>query len=421
MFRFIHAADIHLDSPLRGLERYPGAPVDAIRQATRRALENLVELAIEQSVAFVLIAGDLYDGDWKDFHTGLFFVGQMARLRAANIPVLLVAGNHDAANRMSRSLPLPENVRVFSPARPESVILDQCETAIHGQGFGRAAVLDNLARAYPPAAPGLFNIGLLHTAAEGREGHEPYAPCTVDDLRAKGYDYWALGHVHRQETLATDPPIVFPGNLQGRHMRETGPKGCMMVTVDDRQRPRAEPRWLDVFRWELCSIDASGISTGDDLLEAVRRELEALAAKADSRPLAVRVEVRGHGPAHRALGAEPQRWTNEVRAVAQDVAGTQVWIEKVLLPRDPGKETGGATSRDDALEELAACVADWKADPAKLACLAEELGALRAKLPREMIEGPDAVGLDVPDRIRLWLDDAEQILARELRAGESGR
>jgi DNA repair exonuclease SbcCD nuclease subunit len=421
LFRFIHAADIHLDSPLRGLERYPGTPVDAIRQATRRALENLVELAIEQSVAFVLIAGDLYDGDWKDFHTGLFFVGQMARLREAGIPVLLIAGNHDAANRMSRRLPLPENVRVLSPGRPESVILDECETAIHGQGFAQAAVLDNLARAYPSAVPGLFNIGLLHTAAEGRAGHEPYAPCTLDDLRAKGYDYWALGHVHRQETLATDPPVVFPGNLQGRHMRETGPKGCMMVTVDDRQRPRAEPCWLDVFRWELCPIDASGVATGDDLLEAVRRGLEALAAKADSRPLAVRVEVRGPCPAHRALWAEPQRWTNEVRAVAQDVPGSQVWIEKVLLPADPGAAPGVPASRDDALDELAACVADWKADPAKLASLAEALGALRAKLPRDLLEGPDAVGLDVPQRIRRWLDEAEQMLARELRAGETGR
>ncbi len=209
MLTFLHAADIHLDSPLRGLQRYEGAPADEIRQATRRALENLVQLAIDQSVAFVLIAGDLYDGDWKDHCTGLFFVSQMVRLREANIPVIVIAGNHDAMNKMTRTLPLPENVHMLDHKRPETIHLEALGVAIHGQSFATQAVLEDLSATYPSAVGGQLNIGLLHTCATGREGHAAYAPCTIPGLVAKQYDYWALGHVHGFEVLHR---IVISGN-----------------------------------------------------------------------------------------------------------------------------------------------------------------------------------------------------------------
>ena len=163
MFRFLHAADIHLDSPLRGLHRYEGAPQEEIRHAARRALANLVDLALKESAAFVLIAGDLYDGNWKDHRTGLFFVSQMVRLRAAGISVFLIAGNHDAANRMTRSLPLPENVRMFDHRKAETVKIESLGVAIHGQSFAAQAIMEDLSAAYPPAIGGLLNIGLLHT------------------------------------------------------------------------------------------------------------------------------------------------------------------------------------------------------------------------------------------------------------------
>ena len=421
MFKFIHAADIHLDSPLRGLERYEGAPVEQIRRATRRALENLVELAIEQSAAFVLIAGDLYDDDWKEFRTGLYFVSQMVRLRHAGIRVFLIAGNHDAANKMTRKLPLPDNVRMLSPSKPETVFLDEYEVAIHGQSFARGAVLENLAAGYPAAKPGLFNIGLLHTAATGREGHEPYAPCTLDDLRSKQYDYWALGHVHKQERLSSDPPIIFPGNLQGRHIRETGPKGCMLVTVNDRRQPEVEPRWLDVLRWETCRVDPSTVETGHDLLDRIRKHLAALAAQADDRPLAVRVEVAGPCPAHRALAAEPHRWTNEIRALAQDVGSGELWIEKVSMRTWTPADRASALAADGPIGELIQGIAELKSDPARLASLGGELEDLFDKLPPELKEGAGAIGLDRPERIREILAEAEQILVHQLLSREGAK
>ncbi len=420
MFRFLHTADIHLDSPLRGLERYEGAPAAEIRGATRRALENLVELAIEQSVAFVLVAGDLYDGDWKEFRTGLFFVSQMVKLREAGIPVYLIAGNHDAANKMTRKLPLPENVHLLAHNKPETVYVEPCETAIHGQSFARAAVVENLAAGYPPPEPGMFNVGLLHTAATGREGHEPYAPCTLDDLRARRYDYWALGHVHKRETLAADPPIVFPGNLQGRHVRESGPKGCMLVTVDDRHRARAEPVSLDVFRWEVCQLDPAAFETGYDLLDSVRQGLAELAAKADDRPLAVRVQVSGPSPAHRTLTAEPQRWTNEIRAVAQDLGGREVWIEKVELRTTPPAENSLGNVMDGPVGELIQWIAELKSDPARLTSLGDELAEFRDRLPMELKEGATSLGLERPERIAQLLDQVEQTLVHQLVSREGG-
>jgi len=229
MFRFIHTADIHLDSPLKGLEAHEDAPVDEIRGATRRTLDNLIDLAIEEEVNFVLIAGDLYDGDWKDYNTGLFFVRQMSRLGKAGIKAFIISGNHDAANQITKTMPLPDNVTLFSHKKPQSVKLDDIGVIIHGQSYALRAVIDNLALQYPQYDSNYFNIGLLHTSLTGREGHEDYAPCTLDELKSKGYEYWALGHVHKREIVSKDPWIIFPGNIQGRHIKEAGAKGATLV------------------------------------------------------------------------------------------------------------------------------------------------------------------------------------------------
>jgi exonuclease SbcD len=189
MFRFIHAADPHIDSPLQGLEAHDGAPVDILRGATRRAFDNLIKLAIDESVEFLVIAGDVYDGDWKDYSTGLFFRRQMVRLFDKGIPVYLIAGNHDAASVISKKLSLPANVHVFSTRTTDSMEVAGSPVVIHGRGFPNRAVPENLVLDYPPALPGLFNLGLLHTSLTGRPGHDTYAPCSESELRDKGYGY----------------------------------------------------------------------------------------------------------------------------------------------------------------------------------------------------------------------------------------
>ena len=417
MFKFLHAADIHLDSPLHRLESYEGAPVEELRRATRRAFENLVRLAVAEKAAFVLIAGDLYDGDWRDYNTGLYLVSQLGLLREAGIRVCIVAGNHDAANRMTRTLRLPESVTLFPPGGPETVTLDDCGAAVHGRSYPSPAVTANLAAGYPPALAGHFNIGLLHTCATGREGHEPYAPCTADDLRSKGYDYWALGHVHQQEEVLSDPLAVFPGNTQGRHARETGPKGCMLVTVDDRGRAGAVFRPLDVIRWERIAVDATGLDTGYDVVDAAAAGLEQALEQAGGRPLIARVEVSGGCRAHEDLGSDPERWTSEVRAAAADSTGGQVWVEKVKLETQPPAGDGARTPVAGPVGELLRHLDEVREDPDRLLALGEVLADLEKKLPRELREDPGAPAADREAWLAEVLTQVRPLLLRRL-AGE---
>lgn len=425
--KFLHAADIHLDSPLRGLNDYEGAPADEIKVASRRALENLVDLAISEQVDFVLIAGDLYDGDWKGYNTGRFFIKQMFRLREANIRLYLIQGNHDAASKMTKALRLPVNhdgsQPMLSHTKPQTIVLEDLGVAIHGRGFAKAAENDNLAKDYPHATPGLFNIGMLHTSLTGAEGHEPYAPCSINDLRSKRYDYWALGHVHSREILPKnpqpdDPPIVFPGNIQGRHIRETGEKGCMLVTLDENGRAQPEFRSLDVFRWHHLEIDATGTERGDDILS----QFESLLAEAMKNnaglPLALRVSVSGVCSADSQFRSDPVRWENEFRAAALGVAGENVWIEKVRFRTATDEDLGSLADTDGPIGELIHYVEKLTTDDHSLGELCAELDSLMRKLPNELKTGPDALVLDDPRQMREYLQDVEPLLVGLLTARE---
>jgi hypothetical protein len=416
MFRFIHAADIHLDSPLLRLEQYEGAPVNALRSATRRAFENMVRLALDRQVAFVLIAGDLYDGDWKDYNTGLYFVSQMSKLREADIPVFIIAGNHDAESRVTKTLRLPENVSFFPADKPATVHLDSFDVAVHGQSFPKRAVEKDMSAAYPPAAPGCFNIGMLHTAATGREGHANYAPCKVETLRSKGYDYWALGHVHQLERLCEEPMILFPGNIQGRHIRESGPKGCMLVTVSDRGHAEADFHSLDVIRWENLRIDAKDCTSRHDVIERIYEQLESLPEQNSGLPVIARMEVFATAGVHSELAGDMAQWTNEIRAAAIDSSGGRVWIEKVRVRKSPeilANPADWETSKGP-MGELLCFLQEIRTDPVQLKSLAEPLNDLWKKLQPLLREGTETLGPDNPEWLLNVLDEAQSLLIHRL-------
>ncbi len=408
--KFIHAADIHLDSPLIGLQQYEGAPVDEIRGATREALRNLVRLALEEEVAFVLVAGDLYDGNWKDYNTGLFFASQMSMLREAGIRVFIVAGNHDAASQITKHLRMPENVKVLSHKRPETIILEDHGIAIHGQSFHSSAVTEDLSAGYPEPILQLFNIGLLHTCAEGREGHERYAPCSVDSLVAKNYDYWALGHVHKFEVLRDDPWIVFPGNLQGRHVRETGSKGCILATMEDGKVSSAVHHELDILRWAVSRVDVSGAATGEEVVEPAMRALGRELAENNGRPLAARVEISGSCRAHGDLSSNPDRWINEIRSAATDVSNGKIWVEKVKFETQTEINLHEAGERNDALGGLLRTISDLETNDQDLTELMAEFDDLRQKLPPELRTGEEAIDLESTDTCRRAIEDVKQLL-----------
>lgn len=347
MFRFIHAADPHLDSPLRGLEVHEGAPVAILRGATRKAFENLVNLAIDEAVNFVVIAGDLYDGDWKDYSTGLFFRGQMVKLQAKGIPVYLIAGNHDAASVISKKLTLPENVHVFSTRAAETMEVPGLAAVIHGRGFPHRAVPENLAVDYPAAVPGKFNLGLLHTSLTGRPDHDTYAPCSEQDLRNKGYGYWALGHIHQPEVISEDPWIVFAGNCQGRHARETGPRGCRLVTVKDSlEVASAEWRDLDVVRWQAVEVPLAGVENEAGAIKGIREALSGAVAAAEGRLLATRIHLTGATALHGSLHRDAQHWRAQVQALAQDFGEESVWLERLRVGTRPIYDLAELAARD---------------------------------------------------------------------------
>lgn len=411
MFRFIHAADIHLDSPLKGLEKYDGVPADEIRNAGRRALEGLVQLAVARQVAFVMLAGDIYDGDWRDYNTGLYFVSQMARLRDAGIPVLIVSGNHDAANRMTRSLKLPNNVTVFDDGAVQTVILDTVPAAVHGQSYATAAVREDLSRGYPLANRGLFNIGLLHTCASGREGHEAYAPCTVEGLRSKEYQYWALGHIHKRESLCDDPIITFPGNIQGRHIRETGPKGCLLSTVADDLTATVQFVPLDVVRWEVAKVEVATAQGVDEVLDDVASELQKLRQTADGRLLAVRVALSGRSPAHGKLLAQRHRWVNEIRSRSVDIGGGRIWVEKVQIGTNaPEAAAENEPMPDSPIGEIASLIEELRTAPDRLPALGVDLGQIVGALPGEVRESTEMRHFEDPTWLASTLEEAGLVL-----------
>ena len=329
--KFVHAADLHLDSPLRGLARYEGAPVGALRLATRRAFQNLVELCLEERAAFLLIAGDVYDGDWRDYGTGLFFAAELSKLRAADIPVVLLRGNHDAESQIARHLQYPDNVHNLAVHAPQTLELATLGVCVHGQGFATKAVTSDLASTYPAAVSGAFNIGLLHTSLGGREGHENYAPCRLETLVGKRYDYWALGHVHKREVVSDAPHVVFPGNLQGRHIREAGPKGASLVTVVGGRVTDVEHRALDVVRWAKVSVDVTAAASRHDIVDLVRQGLEVALAEADGRTLAARVSLEGATAVHAAMAENPDAYANEIRLAATDLGQGNVFVEKIVF------------------------------------------------------------------------------------------
>jgi DNA repair exonuclease SbcCD nuclease subunit len=385
MFRFLHAADIHLDSPLVGLRGYDPSTVERLRSAPRKALENLVDLAIETKVDFLLIAGDVFDGSWRDYNTGQFFVKQMAKLRDCNIPVFVIAGNHDAENKMTRSLPYPDNVHMFESRQATTERIEALDVAIHGQSFATQAVTEDLSMRYPQRITGCFNIGLLHTNCAGREGFQNYAPSTLEGLRTRGYDYWALGHIHKREILSQDPWVVFPGNVQGRHAKDTGAKGCYLIDVSDDLKITGEFKSLDVLRWEVVSLDVESMRHMDDLPGLISIKLQEAIDQAEDKPLALRVELRGQSELHRKFRIERERILQECQSVATGLSSDGVWIEKVVINTQmPSGASEHHGLSEEAAEAILSVFAEAKKDPKLLSQIDFDMEDVRGKLPADL-------------------------------------
>ncbi|MFC1734079.1 exonuclease SbcCD subunit D, partial [candidate division KSB1 bacterium] len=336
-FTFIHAADLHLDCPFKELHAVsdlPGAGASPkiqgvntrIRNATFTAFDNLISLTLERNADFLLISGDLYDSQNRSLRAQLAFRDGMKRLAERDIPVYVVHGNHDPVLTDAPAVRLPDNVHIFDYSSPESLVFRKngtpC-TVIHGISYANREETRNLSRLLAPAgrtikeddqgsqlditgeghSGPLFHIGLLHCNAGGQSGHEPYAPCSVkDDLIPAGMDYWALGHVHTRTTLHdAHPVIVYPGNTQGLHFRETGARGCCEVCVDTPGEAQVNFHAVDDIRWYSEEINITSHENINNLIDAQETLMEKISADSDGRLALARLTLTGRGPVHSEL------------------------------------------------------------------------------------------------------------------------
>lgn len=307
-FRFIHAADLHLDSPFRGLAKAPDPVRTDLADATFLALKQLTDTAIAEKVDFIVIAGDLFDEADRSLRAQLAMIREWERLAAEGIAVFAIHGNHDHLGGRRAKLKLPSTVHLFGAERVTSMPAysrtGDLVAYIYGISYGERAESRNLAAAYctVPGAP--YHIGLLHANVGGNPAHDPYAPCTIEDLIGTGIHYWALGHIHKREMLHEYPHIAYAGNIQGRNPRELGAKGCYIVDVSGTGKTDVRFAALDVVRWIEKTVSIEGISTEQELLLLLEKQAAGAAAEEQGRSVMLRLRLQGRGELH-ALVSQP--------------------------------------------------------------------------------------------------------------------
>lgn len=390
-FSFIHAADLHIDSPFRGVTSQAPAVAEALHASTFRAFEGLIDTCIEREVDFLLVAGDVYDGHDRGLRAQLRFRDGLARLAAAGIRSYVVHGNHDPLDGHASAIAWPDEVHIFGKkvetvevyARGNSKTTDavagmqpaagrdtgtldagrgELLALLSGVSFPTSEVKHNLARTFNrQEETAVFRIGLLHCNVGADTGHDPYAPCDLQDLRDVGMDYWALGHVHTRQELAADPWIVYPGNTQGRTIREQGARGCYLVQVDSRRHAALEFIPLDVVRWSEGRVSIEEVETLDALERAIVTTVETLAGEAGPRGLVCRITVEGRGLLYRDLRAEHAA-DELLDRVQEGFAGSEpfVWVQRLEMDCRPAVDLVERATRGDLLAEVLTMAQEYR-------------------------------------------------------------
>nr|WP_256474228.1 DNA repair exonuclease [Lutimaribacter sp. EGI FJ00013] len=370
----MHTADIHLDAPLRSLALRDDALRAAVEAATRAAFARIVDVAVSERVAALLIAGDLFDGRARSARTAAFLTAQLDRLRDAGIPVFYIKGNHDAENPITGAIDMPDNVHLFD-ARGSKVQLAE-DLWIHGVSFADRHAPDSLLRRFPAPVEGAVNIAMLHTSLAGAAGHDTYAPCSVADLRGMGFDYWALGHVHKRQVHSQSPWVVMPGMPQGRDIGETGAKSASLLTVVD-GRITVEEVPSSVVEFTTSSLDISGVEDDDGLRTALRAHLRGVADALSSAAGVVRLTLTGTPPRHWQILRDQETWAESVAALARDTG--RLWLEKLQIEIDAPASSDSAVG---ATTELATLMAAIGEEPGFAAAARAEIEEVIGEMPQ---------------------------------------
>lgn len=299
LLRFIHCADLHLDRPFQGIQDVPDQIAERIRESTFRSLARIVDAAIEEPVDFVIMAGDLFDDEQRSLRAQARLRAQMQRLADQQIEVFAVHGNHDPLNHHHVSVHWPENVHIFNPGSVEAIPFVKNQEVLaylYGFSYPQRAVTERMSRFYEKKAGARYHIGILHGNHEGSQEHDPYAPFTVAELLEADFDYWALGHIHKRQWLHEDPPIVYPGNIQGLNRKETGEKGFTHIEIDHDDKAHISFIPTADVTWHTIEIAISDKLKVEQLLRACDEAIESL--RADKTGVLLAITLTGAGPLH---------------------------------------------------------------------------------------------------------------------------
>ncbi|MFC6230425.1 exonuclease SbcCD subunit D [Paenibacillus allorhizosphaerae] len=421
LFRFIHAADLHLDSPFRGLSKLPEPLREQVRESTFRALDRLVELAVQEQVDFLLISGDVYDAKDRSLRAQLRFQQALEALAGHEIPVFVIHGNHDPMkDGYAAKLNLPETVCVFGCDAVESRVIRNKEgTAlcrISGISFAHAAVTENLSYGFRPWEDGLYHVGMLHTNVDGDPQHDNYAPCSLQDLTVRGVDYWALGHVHTRQVMREQPWVVYPGNAQGRHIRETGARGCYLVQVSDTGDTDLTFHSLDAVRWLAQAVSIAGMETEQQLKDALEEAVEAAREAAEGRTAIVRLVLTGRGPLHTVLqrAGSKTELASGLRESEQRLGGSRiVWVEAIDDRTGIAADRGELAAKPGFLGDLLRFAEEAGEDRVRLLSFASE-----ALVPMESHPQLAPLLRGIPaEELAEWLREAEELALEALADG----
>ncbi|MDQ0874200.1 exonuclease SbcD [Paenibacillus sp. V4I3] len=418
--RFMHAADLHLDSPFKGMSALPERVRERIRESTFEALKELVALAIQEQVDFVLISGDVYDLSDRSLRAQIRFQKALEQLEEQGIPTYIIHGNHDPEDGRAAKLDWPAAVHFFACDQVETINVEKPHRGviaqIHGISYRSAGVTDNLAVKFKVGREKVCQIGLLHTNVDGDPGHDNYAPCSKQDLLEAGMNYWALGHVHTRNVLHQQPAIVYPGNLQGRSIRETGPRGCYIVDMTEYGRAELTFHALDQVRWFLERLSVAGIQTEQELKDRLGEQLERIRAEADGRDAVVRLVLEGRSAVHSLLrkGRALQELTAELRE-EEDERSRFVWVESIEDRTASELDLEALQQEKSFLGDLLRYSAALQGDDEALALFASEALAALQSLPQAAGDPAAAE----PERLLEWLRAAQE-LAADLLSADGG-
>jgi DNA repair protein SbcD/Mre11 len=329
--RFFHVADLHLDSPFKGVTSMPDRQLKNLRESTFNAFRTLIQSAVQERPDFILIVGDIYDGEDRSLRAQHKFQQGMEELNVHQIPVFLCHGNHDHMGGSWTRFQLPPNVHVFQKETEKAHIkIRQQDVYITGFSYKERHVKDSVIHSYKNAEDGnAIYIGMLHGSLAGDTTHAVYAPFTKEELLSKNYDYWALGHIHKRQMLHSEPPIVYSGNIQSRHRNEKGPKGFYEVSLD-KGDARLNFIQTSAVIYEHVECSCKGIVHANELFEAVEETIEQFRNKHGAGVLEIRLIDIDVNTADMLDGTPMEEWLSMIREI-QEMREPQVWIQSISI------------------------------------------------------------------------------------------